>query len=128
MDLVFSVRSSIAAVLAALAVTAAHSQAQSVRLYLEAFDEQGPVELTASDVAVFDDGTKRDIFGSFAPTRRCGFSCSSTTAGRRSHSSRKFATASSRSLMPFHLSTSSDWLPSATHQSCGRSRRPTERS
>ncbi len=61
MDLVFSVRSSIAAVLAALAVTAAHSQAQNVRLYLEAFDQHGPVELAPEDIVVFDGGARREI-------------------------------------------------------------------
>jgi hypothetical protein len=55
------VRSSIAATFAALAVTAAHSQTQHVRLYLEAFDERGPVELTPSDITIFDGGTTRDI-------------------------------------------------------------------
>ena len=56
-----SVRSSIAATLVVLAAVAAHSQMQNVRLYLEAFDERGAVELTPNDVAIFDGGTKREI-------------------------------------------------------------------
>jgi hypothetical protein len=56
-----SVRSSIAATLVALGVAAAHSQTQNVRLYLEVFDDRGPVELTSSDVEVFDGGAKREI-------------------------------------------------------------------
>ena len=50
-----------AATLVAIAATALQSQTQPPRIYLEAFDAGGPVELTIADVAVFDDGAKRDI-------------------------------------------------------------------
>ncbi len=45
----------------AVAATAAHSQTQNVRLYLEAFDERGAVELAPGDVTIFDGGTTREI-------------------------------------------------------------------
>ena len=52
----------IAATLVGVAATAAQSQTQTGRLYLEALDERGAVEgLTPRDVAVFDGGTKREI-------------------------------------------------------------------
>lgn len=50
----------IAAALVAWAA-AAQSQTQNVRLYLEAFDQHGPVELAPHDVAVFDGGAAREI-------------------------------------------------------------------
>jgi len=51
-----------AATLVAMAATIAHTQTQTVRLYLEALDERGPVEgLAASDVAIFDSGANRTI-------------------------------------------------------------------
>lgn len=56
-----NLRAWIAATLVALAATAAHSQTQNVRLYLEAFDERGAVELTPDDIAIFDGGMKREI-------------------------------------------------------------------
>jgi hypothetical protein len=56
-----SSRSWIAATLMAVAATAAHSQTQNVRLYLEAFDERGAVELAPGDVTIFDGGTTREI-------------------------------------------------------------------
>ena len=43
------------------AVAALHGQTPTARLYLEAFDEHGPVELTTNDLAIFDGGTKREI-------------------------------------------------------------------
>ena len=51
----------IAATLLAGVATAAQTQTQVARLYLETFDERGAVELSASDVAVFDGGAKREI-------------------------------------------------------------------
>jgi hypothetical protein len=51
----------IVATLVACAATAAQSQTPFARLYLEAFDEHGAVELSAGDVAVFDGGAKREI-------------------------------------------------------------------
>ena len=50
-----------AAALIVLAVAALHGQSPTVRLYLEAFDERGPVELTSRDVTIFDDGAQREI-------------------------------------------------------------------
>jgi hypothetical protein len=50
-----------AATLVAVAATAAQSQTQNVRLFLEAFDERGAVELTRDDLVIFDGGTKREI-------------------------------------------------------------------
>ena len=51
-----------AATLVAMAATIAHTQTQTVRLYLEALDERGPVEgLAPSDVAIFDSGATRTI-------------------------------------------------------------------
>jgi hypothetical protein len=51
-----------AAALLALAGIELHAQTQTVRLYLEAFDERGPVTgLTRNDVAIFDAGIKREI-------------------------------------------------------------------
>ena|SRR5687767_15570880 len=51
----------IVAALIACGATAAQSQAQFARLYLEAFDDGGAVELSPGDVAVFDAGAKREI-------------------------------------------------------------------
>ena len=51
----------IVATLIACAATVAQSQAQFARLYLEAFDDGGAVELSPGDVAVFDAGAKREI-------------------------------------------------------------------
>ncbi len=51
----------IAATLAACAAAGAQTQTPQTRLYLEAFDDRGPVELTPNDVAVFDGGMTRTI-------------------------------------------------------------------
>ncbi len=45
----------------ACAAAVTQSQTQTVRLYLEALDERGPVELMPSDVEIFDSGAKRTI-------------------------------------------------------------------
>ncbi|HUP39341.1 MAG TPA: VWA domain-containing protein [Vicinamibacterales bacterium] len=45
----------------ACATAVAQSQTQTARLYLEALDERGPVELMPSDVEIFDSGAKRTI-------------------------------------------------------------------
>lgn len=45
----------------ACAAAVAQSQTQTVRLYLEALDERGPVELTPGDVEIFDSGATRPI-------------------------------------------------------------------
>src|SRR5687767_10141887 len=45
----------------ACAAAVAQSQKQTVRLYLEALDERGPVNLMPSDVEIFDSGAKRTI-------------------------------------------------------------------
>ena len=51
-----------AAAVCTVAVTTLHAQTPRVRLYLEALDQQGPVEgLRASDVAVFEGGAQREI-------------------------------------------------------------------
>jgi hypothetical protein len=123
-----SIRSSIAATLVALAVTAAHSQTQNVRLYLEAFDERGPVELAADDVAIFDGGLKRDI----------------TRLVRADYPMRILLLVDNgRSVQPFiqdirtGIVAFADAIPPehelglvtiGTRRSYGRSRRPTERS
>jgi hypothetical protein len=59
MGLIF--RPWIAATLVAVATSAAQSQTPNVRLYLEAFDERGAVELAPSDLTIVDGGMRREI-------------------------------------------------------------------
>jgi hypothetical protein len=51
----------IAATLMISAAAIAQGQTQTVRLYLEALDERGAVELMPTDVEIFDSGAKRTI-------------------------------------------------------------------
>jgi hypothetical protein len=55
------VRLWMAATFVACAAAVVQSQTQTVRIYLEALDERGPVELTPSDVAIYDSGADRTI-------------------------------------------------------------------
>jgi Mg-chelatase subunit ChlD len=51
-----------AAALATAAIASLHGQSPTVRLYLEALDEHGPVErLTRDDVTIFEGGAQREI-------------------------------------------------------------------
>src|SRR5688572_19562261 len=51
----------LAATLMLCGAAAAHSQTQTARIYLEALDDRGPVELMPSDVEICDSGAKRTI-------------------------------------------------------------------
>ena len=55
------VLSLVAGTLVACAAVAAQNQPKVARLYLEAFDERGAVELSRDDVSIFDSGSKREI-------------------------------------------------------------------
>ncbi|MEO5742771.1 MAG: hypothetical protein ABIS29_19460 [Vicinamibacterales bacterium] len=50
-----------AAALVAAAVASLHGQPSSVRLYVEAFDQQGPVDLSQDDLVIFDHGAQHKI-------------------------------------------------------------------
>ena len=53
---------SAASIFVALAISAGYTQTRPTRLYLEALDQGGPVSgLKASDVAVFDAGSQREV-------------------------------------------------------------------
>ena len=56
-----TVRRWMVATLVACAAATAQSQTQRVRLYLEAFDQHGPVELSPEDIVVHDGGARREI-------------------------------------------------------------------